>query len=323
MIVDPRDDSVVWFDGSFVAWKDAAIHVSAHHYGFGVFEGLRSYETAAGASIFRLADHTARLLRSAHILGLRLPSGCDAQALSRAQDEVVARNGFGDAYIRPFVFCSGTLGLTPYTRDLRVHVAILALEWKDDGAHGAGERRKRGVSLRTASFTRHHPNSLCTKAKANGNYMNSILALREAQSSGADDALLLDHGGFVTEASGANIFVVRDGVLYTPPRESVLEGITRDTVIALAGKRGLTVAERRLTRDEVYVADEAFLTGTAAEITPISEVDGRRIGTGGGGPIAAHIQETYSSLVRGRGHDEHRWLSSPNEKKDQANDRAS
>jgi branched-chain amino acid aminotransferase len=309
MIVDAKDDHLVWLDGSFVAWKDATAHVSAHHYGFGVFEGLRSYETAAGPALFRLADHTARLFRSAQILGIHLPDGCDRQSLGRAQAELVARNRLGDAYVRPFVFCSGTLGLSPHTRDLRVHVAILALEWKDDGAYRAQERARRGLSLCTVSLTRNHPNSLCSKAKANGNYMNSILALREAQSCGADEALLLDHSGFVTEASGANIFLVRDGTLYTPPRESVLEGITRDTVFSLAAARGWAVTERRTTRDEVYVADEVFLTGTAAEITAIGEVDGRRIGTGRAGPITTHLQETYSALVRGRQTDEHGWLS--------------
>jgi branched-chain amino acid aminotransferase len=309
MIVEPKDNHLVWLDGTFVPWRDAAVHVSAHHYGFGVFEGLRAYATASGAAIFRLTDHTARLLRSAHILGLCLPDACDAASLDRAQLDVVARNGLGDAYVRPFVFCSGTQGLSPHTRDLSIHVAVLALEWRDDGAYRAGARRNRGLSLRTSTFVRQHPNSLFSKAKANGNYMNSMLALREAQACGAGEALILDHSGFVTESSGANVFVVRDGVLQTPPREMVLEGITRETVLSLAAERDWKVVERRMTRDEVYVADEVFLTGTAAEITPVAEVDGRRIGSGTVGPVAGHLQESYSALVRGRGNDTRGWLS--------------
>jgi branched-chain amino acid aminotransferase len=312
VICEPRSGHVAWLDGEFVPWSAATMHVSDHHYGVGVFEGVRAYATGSGsgASIFRLDDHTARLLRSAHILKISIPERFDREQLNRAQIELLRRNQLRDAYLRPFVFHAGTPGLSPRTRGLSVRVAIMALEWRDDGAFAHAEGPGRGITLRTATFTRNHANSLFAKAKANGNYMNAILAREEARETGADDALLLDREGFVIEASAANVFIVRAGTLFTPPIEAALEGITRDTVIALAGMRGWNVLERRMTRDELYVADEVFLTGTAAELTPVREVDGRKIGAGGCGTVTAQLRSMYADLVRGRSDQRRDWITS-------------
>jgi branched-chain amino acid aminotransferase len=266
---------------------------------------VRSYSVGQRACVFRLRDHTARLFRSARMLGLSIPAQYDAACLDRVQIEVLRKNRLGDAYLRPFVFYGGTRGLSRDVRGLDVHVAVLALEWK---GHPAAAPRREGVSLRTSTFTRHH-GSLLAKAKANANYMSGILALQEAQACGADEALLLDTQGFVTETSGSNVFCVQDGVIHTPPVESVLEGITRHTVIELARRAGWTVLERRLTRDELYAADEIFLTGTAAEVTPVLEFDGRPVGDEGPGPTTTKLRDMYAALTRGR--DAHRpeWLT--------------
>jgi branched-chain amino acid aminotransferase len=285
------------------------MHVSDHHYGVGVFEGVRAYAHENGAAIFRLQDHTARLFRSAHILKIAIPERFNRECVNRAQVELLQRNGLRDAYIRPFVFHAGTLGLSPRIAGLRVRVAIMALEWRDDGAFGRAETSGRGIVLRTATFTRHHANSLLTKAKANGNYMNGILAREEAHQNGADDALLLDRDGCVTEASGANVFIVSRGAIFTPPLESVLEGITRDSIMVLADMVGRPVVEGRMTRDEVYVADEVFLTGTAAEITPVRELDGRTIGNGMRGEITEQLQTMYTDLTRARSDYRREWLT--------------
>jgi branched-chain amino acid aminotransferase len=213
------------------------------------------------------------------------------------------------AYLRPFVFHSGAFGLSPRTRGLRVRVAILVLEWRDDGAFSGGDTSKRGIVLRTASFTQHHGSSLLTKAKANANYMSGVFAREEAQDSGADDAMILDRDGFVTETSGANLFAILRGVICTPPLDSVLEGVTRDTVMSLAGRLGHKVIERRMTRDDIYAADEVFLTGTAVEITPVREVDGRSIGNGSVGTFTAKMQAMFAELVRGRSADQREWLT--------------
>lgn len=307
MIGEPRADHVIWLDGQFVPWQQATMHVSAHHFGFGVFEGVRVYLGETGAAIFRLADHTRRLFRSARMMKLAIPSPFSCEALNEAQLELTRRNRFGDAYLRPFVFLDGVMGIRPCSRDLAVHVAILGVEWRSQAPHRAGNVR--GVTLKTSSFTRHPANSLLGKAKANGNYVGGMLALEEAQSSGADDALLLDHAGFVTETSGANVFVVRDGQLQTPPLSCVLEGITRDTVIRLAAEAGLPVSERQLTRDDVYAADEVFLTGTASELTAVLRVDGRAIGAGSVGPITQALSASYEASVRGRSADPRGWLT--------------
>jgi branched-chain amino acid aminotransferase len=300
----PRADQVVWIDGSFVPWHQATMHVSAHHYGFGVFEGVRAYAGQRGAAIFRLGDHTKRLFRSARMMKLTLPQAFSLEMLNEAQVELVRRNRFGDAYLRPFVFLDGVAGLRPCQRDLSVHVAVLGVDWR-----GRDESRSQGVSLKSSSFTRHPATSLLSKAKANGNYVGGMLALEEAQANGADDALLLDQDGLVTETSGANVFVVRDGELQTPPLSSVLDGITRATTIELAGEAGLRVSERPLTRDEVYVADEMFLTGTASELTPVLQVDGRSIGDGVPGQVTQRLRAAYSAIVRGRSPGHREWIT--------------
>lgn len=289
------------------------MHVSAHHYGVGVFEGIRSYAVGSRTCVFRLRDHTARLFRSARLLRLAIPEAYDAQRLDAVQLELLERNRLGDAYLRPFVFYGGTRGLSRNTRDLRVHVAVLALEWNSEGS-GSGSK------LVTSTFTRLHANSLLSKAKANGNYVSGILALQEAQARGADEALLLDASGFVTETSGSNVFCVRGGVVYTPPLESVLEGITRDTVMELVRREGASVIERRLTRDDLYVADEVFLTGTAAEITPVSEIDGLRIGSGVPGPVTERLHHAYVAVVHGRDAQRPEWVTwlDPSRRRDDA-----
>ena len=303
MISEPRPDHIVWMDGSFLPWRDATMPLSANHFGFGVFEGVRSYAAGRKTSIFRLEDHTARLFRSAHMMRIAIPHPYDREYLNSVQVELIKKNRLRDAYVRPFVFHGGISGLSPDTRQTSVHVAVLALEWSS-ASPGA-----RGISLRTSTLTRQHPNSLLLKAKANGNYINGMLALREAQASGADDALLLDQDGLATETSGANIFAVRNGVIQTPPLTSALEGITRDTVIQLADAIGTSVAERQMTRDDLYAADEIFITGTAAEVRSVREFDGRKIGSGEVGPITHQLQTQYAALVRGQASGNPRWLT--------------
>lgn len=299
MIVEPPANALTWIDGEFIPWHAANMHVSDNHYAVGVFEGVRSYTGERGTTIFRLKDHTKRLFRSAHMLKMKIPNSFDEASLNHAQIELLRRNSLQDSYLRPFIFHSGLLGISPRVRGLRIRVAVLALEWRDDGAFGE-EIKTRGIRLRTSSYTQHHASSMLVKAKANGNYMSGILAREEAQDCGADEALMLDRDGFVTETCGANIFALLRGQLCTPPLDSVLEGVTRDTVIALAKSLGMTVIERRLTRDDIYSAEEAFLTGTAAEITAVRELDGRAIGTGKCGEITTGIQTAYQNLVRRR-----------------------
>ncbi len=309
MLVEPGPSVLTWLDGEFVPWPSATMHVCDHHYGVGVFEGVRAYGGEQGTAIFRLRDHTKRLLRSAHMLRIRVPTRFDEETLNQAQVELLRRNDFQDAYIRPFIFHSGTFGLSPRTRGLRVRVAIMALAWRDDGAFAATEAKARGITLRTSSFTHHHGSSVLSRAKANANYLSGVLAREEAQDCGADEALLLDREGFVTETSGANLFAVLRGVVCTPPLDSVLEGVTRATVISLLDSVGTKVVERRMTRDDIYTADEVFLSGTAAEITPIREVDGRQIGSGAPGEITRRLQNAYADLVRGRAPDRLEWLT--------------
>ncbi|MGX2029789.1 branched-chain amino acid transaminase [Methylocaldum gracile] len=304
MAMDDRD-GVIWLDGEWLPWRDAKAHVLTHtlHYGCGVFEGLRAYKTDRGAAIFRLRDHTDRLFRSAHIMNMKIPF--DKDILDRAQCEAVSRNGLSSAYIRPMCFY-GSEGMGLHAKGLNVHVMIAAWEW---GSYLGAENMARGIKVRTSSYTRNSVNSVMCKAKANGNYLNSILAVQEAVEAGCDEALLLDHEGYVAEGSGENIFIVRRGKLYTPDLTSALEGITRETVFTIARENGLEVVEKRITRDEVYVADEAFFTGTAAEVTPIREVDGRTIGEGGRGPITEKLQTLYFDYVHGRRNDHQEWLS--------------
>jgi branched-chain amino acid aminotransferase len=298
-------DGVIWYDGKLVPWRDAQTHVLTHtlHYGMGVFEGVRAYEAVHGTAIFRLQAHTDRLFRSAHILGMKIPY--DKATLNEATRAAVRENNLKSAYIRPMCFY-GSEGMGLRADNLKVHVIVAAWSW---GAYLGEDGQKNGIKVRTSSFTRHHVNITMCKAKANGNYMNSMLALREALSTGCDEALLLDPEGYVAEGSGENIFLVRDGVLYTPELTSALDGITRATVIQLAADLGIRTVEKRLTRDEVYIADEAFFTGTAAEVTPIRELDGRQIGIGKRGPVTEKLQALYFDLVHGRSAKYPEWLT--------------
>jgi branched-chain amino acid aminotransferase len=297
-------DGLIWLDGEMVPWREAKTHVLTHtlHYGMGVFEGVRAYRGERGTAIFRLGDHTDRLLRSAHILGMPMP--WSREQLDEAQCRAVRENGLESAYIRPMCFY-GAEGMGLRADNLQVHCMVAAWAW---GAYLGEEGMTRGIRIRVSSFTRHHVNITMCRAKANGNYMNSMMALKEALDTGYDEALLLDANGYVMEGSGENIFIVRDGVLYTPDLTSCLDGITRRTVIELAHEEGLQVVEKRITRDEVYIADEAFFTGTAAEVTPIREVDGREIGQGSRGPVTELLQGRYFDVVHGRSERHGDWL---------------
>jgi branched-chain amino acid aminotransferase len=298
-------DGVIWYDGKMVDWRDATTHVLTHtlHYGMGVFEGVRAYKTDKGTAIFRLKEHTDRLFRSAHILGMKMPF--DRATISAAQLAAVRDNKLESGYIRPMAFYgSDAMGIS--ATNLSVHVIVAAWPW---GAYLGQEALEHGIRVKTSSFSRHHSNVTMCKAKANGNYMNSILAHREAETDGYDEALLLDVDGFVSEGSGENIFIVRHGKLYTPDPSSALVGLTRDTIIQLAEERGLQVIEKRITRDEVYIADEAFFTGTAAEVTPIRELDNRVIGSGDRGPVTARLQERYFDCVTGKDTVHADWLT--------------
>ncbi|MZR62638.1 branched-chain amino acid transaminase [Alcanivorax sp. DP30] len=299
-------DGFIWLDGELVPWEEAKVHVLTHtlHYGMGVFEGVRAYETAKGPAIFRLKEHTDRLFGSAHIMNMKIPFTKDE--VNAAQVEAVKANNLPHAYLRPMVFY-GSEGMGLRAHNLKVHLMVAAWEWP---AYMSPEALELGIKVRTSSYTRHHVNITMCKAKANGNYINSMLALNEALSGGADEALLLDNEGYVAEGSGENIFVIKNGVLYTPELTSCLDGITRKTIIQLAEERGYTVREKRITRDEIYVADEAFFTGTAAEVTPIRELDGRIIGEGKRGPITELLQSTYFDLVTGKLDDKYGdWLT--------------
>lgn len=289
-------DGVIWYDGELVQWRDATTHVLTHtlHYGMGVFEGVRAYETPQGTAIFQLQAHTDRLFDSAHIMNMKIPF--TKEEINEATRAAVRENNLASAYLRPMVFY-GSEGMGIRADNLKVHVIVAAWHW---GAYMGEEALKTGIKVRTSSFTRHHVNIAMTRAKANGNYINSMLALQEAISGGADEALLLDPEGYVAEGSGENIFLVKDGVLYTPEVTSCLNGITRATVLTLAREHGIEVVEKRITRDEVYISDEAFFTGTAAEVTPIREVDGRQIGIGRRGPVTEKLQQAYFDLVSGR-----------------------
>ncbi|MDH3687885.1 MAG: branched-chain amino acid transaminase [Gammaproteobacteria bacterium] len=298
-------DGVIWSDGELVPWREATVHVLTHtlHYGLGVFEGVRAYKTDSGTAIFRLEDHTDRLFRSAHILNMSVPF--DKDALNQAQRTVVRENGLETAYIRPIVFY-GSEGMGLRADNLSTHVMIAAWEW---GAYLGEEGMQRGIRVRTSSYTRLHVNISMCRAKACGHYINSILALQEALSCGYDEALLLDAEGYVMEGSGENIFIVRNGKVFTPDLTSALEGITRDTTVQLLNEMNIELVEKRITRDEVYIADEAFFTGTAAEVTPIRELDGRAIGTGTRGPITEKLQAAYFDQVHGRRNQHPEWLA--------------
>jgi branched-chain amino acid aminotransferase len=302
--IDDRDGKI-WMDGHLVDWRDAKIHVLTHtlHYGMGVFEGVRAYEGANGTAIFRLQDHTKRLLNSAKIFQINVPF--DAETLEAAQREVVRVNQLQSCYLRPLIWIgSEKLGISAKTNT--IHVAIAAWPW---GAYLGAEGLEKGIRVKTSSFTRHHVNVSMVRAKASGWYVNSILANQEALADGYDEALLLDVDGYVSEGSGENFFVVSDGKLYTPDLASCLDGITRNTVITLAKEFGIPVIEKRITRDEVYIADEAFFTGTAAEVTPIRELDNRTIGIGRRGPVTEKLQSAFFDIVTGKDPRYAHWLT--------------
>jgi branched-chain amino acid aminotransferase len=289
-------DGFIWFDGELIDWRSAQVHVLTHslHYGMGCFEGVRAYKTDRGTSIFRLEDHTRRLANSARILGMPLPYS--ESVINEAHREVIRSNRLESAYMRPIVFY-GSEGMGLRADNLKVHVAVAAWEW---GAYLGADNIQKGIRIKTSSYSRHHVNVTMCKAKSTGSYMNSMMALREVTHDGYDEAMLLDTQGFVAEGSGENIFLVKDGILYTPDLTAALDGITRRTIITLAKRFGYEVIEKRITRDEVYIADEAFFTGTAAEVTPIREVDNRPIGSGSRGPITERLQSAYFDLVHGR-----------------------
>ncbi|WP_299729483.1 branched-chain amino acid transaminase [uncultured Endozoicomonas sp.] len=299
-------DGVIWLDGELIPWREAQTHVLTHtlHYGMGVFEGVRAYSTPNGPAIFRLKEHTDRLFRSAHILRMDIPYS--KEELNEAQKLVVRENGLDEAYLRPMCFL-GSEGMGLRAEGLKVHTMVAAWNWP---SYMSPEALEQGIKIRTSSYTRHHVNITMCKAKANGNYMNSMLALREALESGCEEALLLDNEGYVAEGSGENFFIVKeDGIIYTPELTSCLEGITRDTIMQFAKELGLEVREKRITRDEVYIAQEAFFTGTAAEVMPIREHDGRKIGSGKRGPITEKLQSMYFDQVRGKRQEKPEWLS--------------
>jgi branched-chain amino acid aminotransferase len=298
-------DGVIWSDGKIIPWRDATTHVLTHtlHYGLGVFEGLRAYQTPRGPAIFRLREHTDRLFNSAHIFMMKMPY--DRAALMQAQCDMVRHNKLESCYIRPIVFYgSEAMGISAKT--LSVHVAIAAWPW---GAYLGTEGLVNGIRVKTSSFSRHHVNVNMCRAKSVTTYANSILAHQEVANDGYDEALLLDVDGYVAEGAGENIFIIKRGKLYTPDMTSCLEGITRASIIEFAGEMGIPVIEKRITRDEVYCADEAFFTGTAAEVTPIRELDNRRIGEGRCGPITAQLQAMFFDCVSGKDGNHADWLT--------------
>ena len=299
-------DGKIWMDGQLVEWRDAKIHVLSHtlHYGCGAFEGVRAYKTAQGTAIFRLPEHTERLFNSAKILRMKIPF-TPAQVME-AQREVMRANQLESGYLRPLVWIGDKkLGVSP--KGNTIHLMVAAWPW---GAYLGEEGMKRGIRVKTSSYTRHHVNITMTQAKAVSNYTNSILANMEATEHGYDEAMLLDANGFVSEGAGENLFVVKDGVVYTPDLSAgALNGITRDTVFNICQDLGLKLVEKRITRDEVYIADEAFFTGTAAEVTPIRELDRVEIGAGGRGPITEKIQSAFFDIVNGRNPKYAEWLT--------------
>ena len=296
----------IWFDGKLVPWNEAQVHVLTHalHYGSAVFEGIRAYaRTGGGSAVFRLKDHVQRLLNSAKIIGITIPYTLDV--LSEAILQTLKANKMPDAYIRPLSFVGySEMGVYPGANP--VQTIIAAWPW---GAYLGPEALERGIRVKTSSFARSHVNTSMSKAKAAGNYINSILAKIEARDDGYDEAVMLDTNGFVSEATGENIFIVRDGILKTTPWTSILGGITRDSVLKLACDLGYTVLEQQFTRDEFYIADEAFFTGTAAEITPIRELDHRQIGAGQAGPITKHLQKEFFKIVQGENSHYADWLT--------------
>jgi branched-chain amino acid aminotransferase len=299
-------DGKIWMDGELVEWRDAKIHVLSHtlHYGCGAFEGVRAYDTANGTAIFRLQEHTERLFNSAKILRMKIPFTPDQ--VNEAQRTVVRANQLKSGYVRPLTWIgSQKLGVSP--KGNQIHLMVAAWAW---GAYLGDDGMKRGIRVKTSSYTRHHVNITMTQAKAVSNYTNSILANMEALDDGYDEALLLDASGFVSEGAGENLFIIKGGVIYTPDLSAgALNGITRNTVFHIAKDLGLEIVQKRITRDEVYIADEAFFTGTAAEVTPIRELDRIEIGAGSRGPITEKIQTAFFDIVNGRNPKYAHWLT--------------
>ncbi len=298
-------DGFIWFDGKMVPWREANVHVLTHtlHYGMGVFEGVRAYQTNSGTGIFRLEDHTKRLINSAKILGMKIPFS--QKEIEEAQKLVVEKNNLKSGYIRPMCFY-GSEGMGLRADNLKEHLIVAAWEW---GSYFSEDNLKNGIRIKTSSYTKHHVNATMCKAKANGNYINSMLALQEALNCGYDEALLLDVNGYVCEGSGENIFIVSNGKIYTPEVNSALDGITRRTVMQIAKDENLEVEIKQITRDEIYIADEAFFTGTAAEVTPIKELDNRLIGNGTRGPITEILQKKFFNIVNGKSEKYNKWLT--------------
>ena len=299
-------DGKIWMDGELVEWRDAKIHVLSHtlHYGCGAFEGVRAYETVNGTAIFRLQEHTERLFNSAKILRMKIPF--TQEEVNEVQRTVVRANNLKSGYVRPLTWIgSQKLGVSP--KGNRIHLMVAAWTW---GAYLGEDGMKRGIRVKTSSYTRHHVNITMTQAKAVSNYTNSILANMEALDDGYDEALLLDASGFVSEGAGENLFIIKGGVIYTPDLSAgALNGITRNTVFHIAKDLGLEIVQKRITRDEVYIADEAFFTGTAAEVTPIRELDRIEIGIGSRGPITEKIQGAFFDIVNGRNPKYAHWLT--------------
>ncbi len=297
-------DGLIWYDGKMVPWREATTHVLTHslHYGLAVFEGLRAYKTVSGTAIFRLKEHTERMFNSAHIYMMKIPY--DRETLMEAQKEVVRANKLESCYVRPIAFYgSEKMGVSP--KGAKVHVAIAAWPW---GAYLGADGLEKGIRVKTSSHARHHVNVSMCRAKYSGTYANSILANMEATEHGYDEGLLLDVDGFVAEGAGENLFMIKNNRIYEPELNSALIGITRDSVIQLAADIGYTVTDKRLTRDDLYIADEAFFTGTAAEVTPIRELDGRTIGSGKRGPITEKLQSMFFDVVNGRSEKFKHWL---------------
>lgn len=299
--------SLIWMDGKLIPWESATVHILAHtiHYGMGAFEGIRCYKGANGTSaVFRLKEHVDRLFDSALIGGMEIPFS--REEITQAILETLRENQLDEGYVRPIVFIgAGAMGVLP-TKENPIHVCVAVWSW---GAYLGDEGLKNGIRIKTSSYSRHHVNVMMTKAKICGNYVNSVLAKKEAVQDGYDEALMLDTDGYVAEASGENIFIVRGGSIKTTPLTSILPGITRATVISLARDQGIPVVEQRFTRDELYTAEEAFFTGTAAEITPIREADNRSIGAGRPGPITLGLQEKFFAVVRGETPQYKEWLA--------------
>jgi branched-chain amino acid aminotransferase len=298
-------DGKIWKDGKLVDWRDANLHMLTHslHYGMAVFEGVRAYKTVDGTAIFRLREHTQRLFNSAKIFQMAIPF--DMETLIEAQKEVVRANQLESCYLRPLVWIgSEKMGVS--ARGNTIHVGIAAWPW---GAYLGEEGLQRGIRVKTSSFTRHHVNVSMVRAKASGYYINSILANQEVTAEGYDEALLLDTDGYVSEGAGENVFLIRNGKIYTPDLASCLDGITRDAVLTMARDLGIDVIEKRITRDELYCADEAFFTGTAAEITPIRELDNRQIGIGSRGPVTEKLQSLFFDVVAGKAPQYQHWLT--------------